>query len=246
MCWKETQIHIKYSKEEEHSFSAIGPIHFRLRLHKPVPPPSSSDYCRIPNAAMPWDRGLSITGYLPSADYLTQTVNRQVVVVLLLLCYHLWFQIHFSCPCGPPPRNLLHCYGYMLLPGCIIVCLLLWNDLRVGRFLRYSCHFISLERKRSRRKFCFQFLVCVLQASTSGLLWCASVLIDGDWYVCCGVADPAEARPSACVEEEMSRGQKNRRIHLKNQSMVSEASEAPAGGRAWTLRPPVLLHRSWV
>lgn len=172
---------------------------------------------------MPWDRGMNLSGYLPTADNLTQTVNRQVVLVMLLLCYHIWFQIDFPCPCTSN-RNYLHCYSYMVLPCFIIICIILWNDMRVGRFLRYSCNFISLERKRSQRKFCFQFLICVLQAATSGFLWCGSVLIDGDWYVCCGAVYTGEVRKSMCAEKELSQSKTNQRIHLKNQSMVSKTA----------------------
>ncbi|XP_029697498.1 uncharacterized protein isoform X1 [Takifugu rubripes] len=168
---------------------------------------------------MTWKRGMSITGYLPSGDYLTQTVNRQVILVMLLLCYHLWFQIDFICPCGSN-QNYFHCYSYMVLPSIIITCIILWNDKRIGRFLRYNCNYISLERKRSTRKFNLQFLVCVLQAATSGFFWCGSVLVDGDWYLCCGLFDSRGARTSGCVGTEMSQTEKNDRIHLKNQSMV--------------------------
>lgn len=169
---------------------------------------------------MAWKKGMNITGYLPSGDYLAQSVNRQVVIVMLLLCYHMWFQIDFACPCAST-RNYVHCYGYMVLPSCIITCLILWNDVRVGRFLRYSCNFISRRRKRSTRKFCPQFFACVLQAATSGFLWCGSVLVDGDWYLCCGLFDPGEV--GTCEDKEMSQSEKNKRIHLKNQSMVSAA-----------------------
>lgn len=166
---------------------------------------------------------MNITGYLPSGDYLTQTVNRQVVIVMLLLCYHMWLQIDFICPCGSN-RNYFHCYSYMVLPSIIITCIILWNDKRIGRFLRYNCNYISLEQKRSTRKFCLQFLVCVLQAATSGFLWCGSVLVDGDWYLCCGIFERGGVRSSVCGDKEMSQTEKSRRIHLKNQSMVGKAS----------------------
>lgn len=171
---------------------------------------------------MAWKKGMNFIGYLPNGDYLKQTVSRQVILVLLLLCYHLWFQIDFVCPCTSD-RNYLHCYSYIVLPTCIIICIILWNDVRIGRFLRYSCNYISLERKRSRMKFCIQFFICVLQAATSGFLWCGSVLVDGDWYVCCGF-DTEETKTLVCVEKEMSQTEKNKRIHLRNQSMVSKAT----------------------
>lgn len=149
-------------------------------------------------------------------------VSHQVVIVMLLLCYHMWFQIDFICPCASN-RNYLHCYSYMVLPSCIITCMIMWNDIRIGRFLRYSCNFISLESKRSTRKFCLQFFICVLQAAISGFLSCGSVLVDGDWYLCCGIFDTGEVGDFLLlVEKEVSQTKKNRIIHLKNQSMVSK------------------------
>lgn len=48
--------------------------------------------------------------------------------------------------------------------------------------------------------------------ATSGFLWYGSVLVDGDWYVCCGFVDTEETKTSVCVEKEMSQTEKNRRI----------------------------------
>lgn len=51
---------------------------------------------------MAWKKGMNFIGYLPDGDYLKQTVSRQVILVMLLLCYHLWFifislLVIFSC-----------------------------------------------------------------------------------------------------------------------------------------------------
>ncbi|XP_075898705.1 uncharacterized protein LOC142899137 [Nelusetta ayraudi] len=60
-----------------------------------------------------------------------------------------------------------------------------------------------------------------LLAATSGFLWCGSVLVDGDWYVCCGSEDAGEIRLLSCMTDgEMRLAEMNRKITLKNRSMI--------------------------
>lgn len=175
---------------------------------------------------MSWSSYFYVYGYLPSADYVTQSVSRQIILVMLLLCYHLWFQIDFACPCSPD-RNYIHCFGYMVLPCLIIITIIVWNDKRIGRIFRYGCYHSSLKRKQCKGKFCFEFFIYLLQAATSGFLWCGSVLVDGDWYVCCGAASTEELKTLSCMtESEFGLVEKARKVNLKNKSMVSKASPA--------------------
>lgn len=171
---------------------------------------------------MPFNSYLYIYGYLPSTEHLTQRISRQIILGLLLLCYHLWFQIDFVCPCSKE-RNLIHCYGYMVLPCVMLTSIILWNDARIGRIFRYGCYHSSNKKRQCRGTFCFEFMAYVLQAATSGFLWCGSVLVDGDWYVCCGSEDAGEIRLLSCMTDgEMRLAEMNRKITLKNRSMVSQ------------------------
>lgn len=170
---------------------------------------------------MPFTSYFYIYGYLPSAEHLTQRISRQIILGLLLLCYHLWFQIDFLCPCSKE-RNLFHCYSYMVLPGVILTSVILWNDARIGRIFRYGCYHSSNKGRRCKGTFCFEFFTYVLQAATSGFLWCGSVLVDGDWYVCCGSEDAGDVRLLSCMTDgEVRLAEMNRKITLKNRSMVS-------------------------
>lgn len=173
---------------------------------------------------MTWSSVLSSRAFLPDADYVTQSANRQIILVMLLLCYHLWFQIDFACPCSPD-RNYIHCFGYMVLPCLIIISIIVWNDKRIGRIFRYGCYHSSIKRKQCKGKFCFEFFIYLLQAATSGFLWCGSVLVDGDWYVCCGAANTEELITLCCRNEsEIGPAEWEEKVKLKNQSMVSKAS----------------------
>lgn len=173
---------------------------------------------------MPFSSYFYIFGYLPNADYVSQNVSRQIILVMVILCYHLWFQIDFACPCSKE-RNFIHCYGYMVLPCVIITSIILWNDKRIGRIFRYSCYHASSKKKQCRGQFCFEFIMYILQATTSGFLWCGSVLIDGDWYVCCGSVFTEEFKILPCMtDSEMALTEKARKITLKNRSMVIHVS----------------------
>lgn len=160
---------------------------------------------------MPWSSSIYVYSNRPSHDYVTQTV---IIVVMLLLCYHLWFQIDFTCPCSS--QNFIQCNCYMLLPYFIIFSLVLWNDKRIGRIFRYGCYYSKIKKNLCKGKFCFEFFIYVLQAATSGLLWCGSVLVDGDWYVCCGNTNTEEVKTLSCLmENKISQSEKTRKITLK-------------------------------
>lgn len=168
---------------------------------------------------MAWNSDLRIYGYLPSADYVTQSAGRQVILVMVFLCYHLWFQIDFASPCSSN-KNLLHCYSYMVLPSLIITSVIMWNDKRIGRIFRFTCYHSSVKRGKLNctGKFCLEFFVYMLQAASSAFLWCGSVLVDGDWYVCCMSDNSEDFRTLSCMKEsEIGPVEKARKVTLKNQ-----------------------------
>lgn len=175
---------------------------------------------------MLWKNDVGIRTALPDSDYVTQTVTRQIVLVMMLLCYHLWFQIDFACPCTTD-RNYIHCYSYMVLPCLIITSIIVWNDKRIARKFRYSCYHSSVKQRRCHVKFCYELFLNVLQAASSGFLWCGFVLVDGDWYLCCGSPQTEEIIPSCCKNEsEVGTPEWERKVNEKNQSMVSMLSPA--------------------
>lgn len=174
---------------------------------------------------MAWNSHLRFTGYLPDGEYVTQSAGRQVILLMLFLCYHIFFQFDFACPCTSE-RNFIHCYGYMVLPSLIITSLIMWHHRRIGRIFRFACYHSSVKRGRfsCRGKFCLQYFLYLLQAATSAFLWCGSVLVDGDWYVCCGAGNSEQLWTLSCMKEsEIGPAEKTRKVNLKNQSMVSKA-----------------------
>ena len=164
--------------------------------------------------------------YIPDGEYLGQNASRQIILVMLLLCYHLWFQLHFPCPCNSS-RNIVHCYSYMFLPCLIIASMIMWSDKRLGRIFRYLCYYSSATKRgcSCRGKSCCDIIIYVLQATASGFLWCASVLVDGGWYLCCGSSE--EVMTVSCMEESKTGpAEQARKALMKNRSMVSKAPAA--------------------
>ncbi|KAM8750307.1 uncharacterized protein AB9X84_012230 [Acanthopagrus schlegelii] len=109
----------------------------------------------------------------------------------------------------------------MVLPSLIIVSIIMWNDQRIGRLFRYFCYHSSAKKQpcSCHGKFGCEFVIYLLQAAASGLLWCGSVLVDGDWYVCCGSSE--EFTTLSCLgKSEIGPAETARKIHLKNRSMV--------------------------
>lgn len=163
----------------------------------------------------------------PLPDKVSQTAARQLVLVMVLLCYHLWFQVDFACPCSPQ-RDHTHCYSYMVLPCLFVTAVLVCVDGRTGRIFRYGCYHSSLQQRRCHVKSACEVLTGILQAASSGFLWCASVLVAGNWYLCCA-SPKREGLIPACWKNvsEVGTADWEEKVRLRNQSLVSETPPAP-------------------
>lgn len=81
---------------------------------------------------------------------------------------------------------LCTCYGvggvclvYLMVPALLLFAVQLWVDLAFSRGLRLLCHGV-------RAQVAPVLIWRVLEAVFVGLLWVQAVLLDGDWYFCCG------------------------------------------------------------
>lgn len=108
------------------------------------------------------------------AKYVSTTASVYAAVIVIFT-YHVLLDKDLACTCKGLDSG---CWVYMALPGIIILVLMLWMDKRFQRVCKFRC------RYRKCNFFCV-FLYHILRAVLVGLLWVASVLIDGDWYVCC-------------------------------------------------------------
>lgn len=113
------------------------------------------------------------------------------VAVIVIFSYHVLFEKDLACTCKGQTTD---CWLYMTLPALLIMFLLLWIDKTFQRLWRYTLSVCQFPR------FWFLLLYRILAAILIGLLWSVSVLIDGEWYVCCYPDD--EYSQLACKAKE--------------------------------------------
>ncbi|XP_023150665.2 uncharacterized protein LOC111585419 [Amphiprion ocellaris] len=92
-----------------------------------------------------------------------------------IFIYHVVFDKDFECTCKV---QAFLCPFYMILPAFIIFFMLLWLDGSFQAILKYSC-------LKGTKRFCWFLLQRIIRAVFISLLWPMSVLIDGDWFICC-------------------------------------------------------------
>ncbi|KAL3975062.1 hypothetical protein ACER0C_023688 [Sarotherodon galilaeus] len=144
-------------------------------------------------------------------DFLTNFPFRELsmfVTIVGSFTYNVLLGRDMPCTCkqGSPD-----CGIYMALPTCIIFILILWTDKK----FKTACKFTFAcrckgskkdgespspspaavasqdQKKQQEQSKCYRpelhgvLLTRILKAGCVGLLWVVSVLMDGDWYVCC-------------------------------------------------------------
>lgn len=93
-----------------------------------------------------------------------------------LYYYHVRLDKDMRCSCK---SQTLDCWTYLFVPGLVLFLVQLWLDLSIRRVLNLLCGSLC-------GKMVLVLFKRVLEAVFVGLLWVESVLLDGDWYVCCG------------------------------------------------------------
>lgn len=118
-----------------------------------------------------------------SLVWLVQVLLRRwflLFTIYALYVYHMKLDKDMACSCDTLDKD---CWVYLLVPGLILFVLQLWVDMVFARGLKVLCGGAqgpvgsSVVPVLVRR---------VLEAGFVGLLWVQSVLLDGDWYMCCG------------------------------------------------------------
>lgn len=92
-----------------------------------------------------------------------------------LYYYHVILDKDMLCSCTSLD---LDCWVYLFAPGLVLFIVQLWVDLVFSRGLRLLCRGLGAAAP--------VLIWRVLKAGFVGLLWIPSVLLDGDWYLCCG------------------------------------------------------------
>lgn len=168
----------------------------------------------------------SDTNFLPKMrDFLTNFPFRALSIFVTIVgsfTYNILLERDIQCTCKDVA---LDCSTYMFMPFCIIFFLILWTDKTLQRTCKYTfvCEFNNQEQQNQqcvRTQLCGVFWSRIFKAFSVGVLWVVSVLVDGDWYVCC--ESETEKSQLACKDKANITAEENVMINsLKNTSRVS-------------------------
>lgn len=152
--------------------------------------------------------------------------------IIVIFTYNILLDKHGNCTCK---QQTTECNLYMCLPLLIIFVLILWMDKKFQRAWKHVCT-CRCQKKESEptsqlveptgQKCCRSIFLWVLirhfiKAVLVGLLWVVSVLIDGDWFVCCKNNYPNQTQ-LACKDDKSIEAEERTIIaELKNKSKVS-------------------------
>lgn len=95
--------------------------------------------------------------------------------VIVIFSYHVLLDKDMACTCKEQQTD---CSVYMALPVFSIFFLMLWMD----KTFQTACKYTGGNRNDN---FCCVLCYQTVKGAFLGLLWVISVLMDGDWYVCC-------------------------------------------------------------
>lgn len=154
------------------------------------------------------------------------------VAVIVIFVYNNVLHQDIECACNRQ-KQTLDCWLYVTLPFFILSVLQLWMKKSFSRIWKYICtsqrtgpctcktECIQGCRKRFSRFF-WLLSYDMFRAIFIGMLWVMSLLIDGDWYVCC-YNDQSEKYPQLACKEKNNRTAVEQEIiaRLKNKSRVS-------------------------
>lgn len=112
-------------------------------------------------------------------SWLVQILIRRWFLLFTLFAlyyYHVILDKDMLCSCTSLG---LDCWVYLMAPGVVLFLAQLWVDVVFSRGLRLLCG-------GAGGRVAPVLIWRVLEAGFVGLLWVQSVLLDGDWYLCCG------------------------------------------------------------
>lgn len=99
-----------------------------------------------------------------------------LLTIFALYYYHVILDKDMLCSCS---SLNLDCWVYLLAPSLVLFTVQLWVDPVFSRGVRLLC-------TGAGGPVAPVLIWRVLEAGFVGLLWVPSVLLDGDWYLCCG------------------------------------------------------------
>ncbi|XP_078025814.1 uncharacterized protein LOC117258908 isoform X2 [Epinephelus lanceolatus] len=135
------------------------------------------------------------------------------VAIIVIFIHTVVLDRDLKCNCEAPGRS---CNFFMAMPFFIIFVVQLWMDKTFLRAWKYACACkCTCDRTCARTWTCirackcsacfssFWALLCyIIKAGFIGSIWVISVLIDGDWWVCCNSGKQLACKPQQNLTAE--------------------------------------------
>lgn len=147
--------------------------------------------------------------------------------IIVIFTYNFLLDRDFICTCKPQTED---CNLHMSLPFFVIFILILWMDKKFQRTWKYvctcpcPCSTSSCMEECNKKLYCGHFFLVLIhrmmKAALVGLLWVASVLINGHWYVCCRTDQSDQQIQFAC-KKNITADEQRIIAELENSSKVS-------------------------
>lgn len=159
-------------------------------------------------------------------NYLTELHYKRFGIyatVIVIFTYNVLLQRDVECSCK---KQVTECDLFMALPFFIIFVLMLRMEKKFWRTCKCSCRPCGCKSKYVWKDKCCSTLVCVvihpvIRAFLISLLWVVSVLIDGDWYVCCRNYHSEHPQLACKNQDNITAEEKAFSAEMKNFSKVS-------------------------
>ncbi|XP_055369967.1 uncharacterized protein LOC114869047 isoform X2 [Betta splendens] len=128
--------------------------------------------------------------------------------IIVIFTYNILLNRDVTCSCE---KQVTECGLYFTLPGIIVLFLILWMDKKFIKICRYSVTECTC---------CYGWYIVYhsVKATFIALLWIVTLLIDGDWYVCC--SNFTNQTMLACINEKMTPTEQRAFVELKNTSRI--------------------------
>ncbi|XP_029361662.1 uncharacterized protein LOC115045866 [Echeneis naucrates] len=140
--------------------------------------------------------------------FLTQLRQKASVFVVMIsiFCHHIILKHDLECTCENQGAD---CWMYMITPACIFFLITLLLD----KVFSVICR---LKLANCHKGTCCVVCCHVMKAVLIGLLWCVSVLIDGDWYACCF----GDKQSKLACQSQLTDDERVLILKLKNESRI--------------------------
>ncbi|KAL7399381.1 hypothetical protein ABVT39_023458 [Epinephelus coioides] len=126
------------------------------------------------------------------------------VAIIVIFIHTVVLDRDLKCNCEAPGRG---CSFFMAMPFFIIFVVQLWTDKTFLRAWKYACACkCTCACTWTCIRACFSsfwaFLCHIIKAGFVGSIWVISVLIDGDWWVCCKSGKQLACKPQQNLTAE--------------------------------------------